>query len=133
MADSLLTKVNIVSYHKHYGWVIDGGAVHGIPQITGGETTELALFPFDRPLEQLRQLSGAISEARVLEVMPQLSKIQISGIENLSSDMTFKAVVTSLPLPPKGVLLAWEQAGVSLAPHCCKQVPRTNLLYTCVK
>ena len=104
-----------VSYHENHGWVIDGGAVHGIPQITGTETTELALFPFDRELEQLRQLSTAIGDAKVLEVMPQLSLIQIGGVENLSTDMTFKAVVTSLPLPPKGVLLTGEQAGVELA------------------
>lgn len=102
-------------YHKNHGWIIDGGAVHGIPQPTAGETTQLALFPFDTPLEQLRQLSRAIAQAQVIEVMPHLSQVQISGVENLAPEMTFKAVVTSLPLPPKGILIVGEQAGVELA------------------
>lgn len=104
-----------VCHHKHHDWIIDGGAVHGIPQPLGEETTELALFPFDTPLDQIRQLSAAIAQARVIEVLPQLSKIQISGVENLEPEITFKAVVTSLPLPPKGVLIAGEEAGVELA------------------
>ncbi|WP_341530230.1 caspase family protein [Nostoc sp. UHCC 0302] len=104
-----------VSYHKNHTWVIDGGAVHGIPEPSGDETTLLALFPFDTPSEQLHQLSRAIGEAQVLEVMPQLSKIQISGIRDLNTEMIFKAVVTSLPLPPKGVLITGEDVGVKLA------------------
>ncbi|BAZ65403.1 peptidase C14 caspase catalytic subunit p20 [Fischerella sp. NIES-4106] len=101
-----------VYYHPQYDWVIDGGAVHGIPQSVGNETTLLALFPFDTHSEQLRQLSAAIGEAQVLEIMPQLSKIQISGIDNLAPEITFKAVVISLPLPPKGVLMSGEAVGL---------------------
>ncbi|MBG1243326.1 caspase family protein [Nostoc sp. NZL] len=104
-----------VSYHKHHTWVIDGGAVHGIPEPSGDETTLLALFPFDTPSEQLHQLSRAIGEAQVLEVMPQLSKVQINNVRYLNTEMTFKSVVTSLPLPPKGVLIVGEDAGVELA------------------
>nr|WP_017316807.1 caspase family protein [Mastigocladopsis repens] len=55
-----------VCAHKNHGWIIDGGAVHGILQPIGNETTLLALFPFDTPPEQLRQLSAAIAEARVI-------------------------------------------------------------------
>lgn len=107
-----------VCYNKNHGWVIDGGAVHGVPQPCGSETVLLALFHFDTPNVQLTQLSVARGEARVIEVMPQLSKVEISGIENLNREMTFKAVVTSLPLPPKGVLIQGEQAGVELARAC---------------
>lgn len=57
-----------VSYDKDRNWVIDGGAVHGIPQPSGHETTLLALFPFNTPSEQLRQLPLAIGEAQVIEV-----------------------------------------------------------------
>ncbi len=103
-----------VYYHPQYDWVIDGGAVHGILQPAGNETTLLALFPFDTQSEQLRQLSTAIGEAQVLEIMPQLSKVQISGIDNLAPEITFKAVVISLPLPPKGVLMSGEAAGLEL-------------------
>ncbi|ARV60554.1 caspase [Nostocales cyanobacterium HT-58-2] len=104
-----------VCYHKDHGWVIDGGAVHGISQPVGDETTLLALFAFDSSFEQLRQLSVAIAQAKVLEVLPQVSKVQISGIGDLNTEMTFKAVVTSLPLPPKGVFITGEEAGIELA------------------
>ncbi|MEH2336008.1 caspase family protein [Nostoc sp.] len=104
-----------VTYHKDHEWVIDGGAVHGIPQPSGDETTELALFPFDSSPERMQELSTAIGEAKVITVMPQMSLVKISGIETLESEMTFKAVVTSLPLPPKGVLITGEEAGVKLA------------------
>lgn len=104
-----------VSYHKDHEWVVDGGAVHGIPQPSLDETTELALFPFDSSPERMHELSTAIGEAKVIAVMPQMSLVQISGIETLESEMTFKAVVTSLPLPPKGVLITGEEAGVKLA------------------
>ena len=36
-------------------------------------------------------------------------------LKTLEPEMTFKAVVTSLPLPPKGVLITGESAGVKLA------------------
>lgn len=104
-----------VSYHKDHEWVVDGGTVHGIPQPSGDETTELALFPFDSCPEQMQELSAAICEAKVIAVMPQLSLVQISGITTLDPEMTFKAVVISLPLPPKGVLITGESAGVKLA------------------
>ncbi|KYC43826.1 caspase [Scytonema hofmannii PCC 7110] len=104
-----------VFYDRNYGWAIDGGAVHGISQPVGDETTILALFPFDTPTEELRQLSTAVGEATILEVMPQLSQVRISGVGDLNPEMTLKAVVTSLPLPSKGVLLEGELAGVELA------------------
>ncbi len=103
-----------VRFDKDHGWVLDGGAVHGIPQPTGSETTILALFPFNSQTEQLQQLSTALGVARVVEVMPQLSKITITGVE-LQPETTFKAVVTSLPLPPKKVLIVGEAAEVELA------------------
>jgi pimeloyl-ACP methyl ester carboxylesterase len=111
-----------VSYHKDRGWAIDGGAVHGIPQPAGGQTTLLALFPFDSSPEQLRQLSVAIGSAEVIEVMPQLSKVRISGIEDLNPETTFKAVITSLPLPPKGILMTGEAAGIELARAALKEI-----------
>ncbi|BAY91210.1 MULTISPECIES: caspase family protein [unclassified Tolypothrix] len=104
-----------VSYHKEYQWVVDGGTVHGIPQPSGNETTLLALFPFDSSPEQMEKLSAAIGEAKVIAVMPHLSLVQISGIAALEPEMTFKAAIASLPLPPKGVVITGEPAGVELA------------------
>ncbi|RUT03428.1 hypothetical protein DSM106972_050670 [Dulcicalothrix desertica PCC 7102] len=104
-----------VSYDKKHGWVIDGGAVHGIPQPTGGQTTLLALFPFDSPPEQLCQLPAPIGRAEVINILPQLSIVKISDIENLNPETTYKAVITSLPLPPKGILMIGDADGIELA------------------
>ncbi|NMG09760.1 caspase family protein [Brasilonema sp. UFV-L1] len=104
-----------VSYDKDHGWAIDGGAVHGIPQPTGGQTTLLALFLFDSPPEQLHQLSAAIGRAEVTNVRPQLSTVKISDIEKLNQETTYKAVITSLPLPPKGILMSGDAEGIELA------------------
>lgn len=48
-----------ISYHKAHQWVIDGGALHGVPQPCFDETTLLALFPFDSSPEQMQELSKA--------------------------------------------------------------------------
>ncbi|HEY9672889.1 MAG TPA: hypothetical protein V6D11_15705, partial [Waterburya sp.] len=104
-----------VSYHKTQGWVIDGGAVHGIPPVSGDETTRLAVFPFNSAAEQLRQLSNALVVAEVTEVLPQLSRLKVSQDEKLDPKQVYKAVVTSLPLPPLGVCIEGDEAGVTLA------------------
>nr|WP_214662832.1 caspase family protein [Amazonocrinis nigriterrae] len=115
-----------VSYHQDYGWTIDGGSIHGIPQTAAGETTILALFPFDTPTAELHQLSAAIGEAEVTQVLPQLSKVQINGVSDLNLQTTFKAVITSLPLPPKGVLITGENAGVELARNALMEAGPQN-------
>ncbi|NEO13600.1 MULTISPECIES: caspase family protein [unclassified Moorena] len=105
-----------VIYNETHGWVIDGGAVHGIPPVSGEETTRVAIFPFNSALEQLRQVSQALGLAEVTEVLPQLSKIKISqDSEKLDPELTYKAVVISLPLPPLGVYLQGDEKGVTLA------------------
>ena len=101
-----------VSHQPNYGWVIDGGAVHGISQGSNDEATELAIFAFDTPVAELSQLDKAVATAKVSKVMPQLSQIEV---ENLDLETSYKAIVTSLPLPPKGVFVAGETTGVELA------------------
>ncbi|MGF1675322.1 MAG: caspase family protein [Rivularia sp. (in: cyanobacteria)] len=103
-----------VSYHKQYGWVIDGGAVHGVPRRRGEETMHLAVFPIETQGQDLRLLSNKIGEAQVTKVLPQLSKVEISGMANLDQQQTFKAVITTLPLPPKTVSFAGDAQGVEL-------------------
>ncbi len=111
-----------VTYHKTQGWVIDGGAVHGVPPVSGDETTRLALFPFYSAPEQLRQLSQAIAIAEVAEVLPQLSRLNISrDKENLDPKLVYKAVITSLPLPPLGICIEGDEAGVTLARKAIQQ------------
>ncbi|AVH74355.1 nSTAND1 domain-containing NTPase [Nostoc sp. 'Lobaria pulmonaria (5183) cyanobiont'] len=105
----------IVSHNEKYGWVIEGGAVHGIQLPSREETTSLALFTFDSHTEDLRHSSKSIGTAKVTQVLSSVSKIEISGVENLATDQTFKAVITSLPLPPLGVYLEGDEEGVNLA------------------
>ncbi|MEQ8974866.1 MAG: caspase family protein [Coleofasciculus sp. C1-SOL-03] len=104
-----------VEHNKDHGWVIDGGAVHGVKGSAKGETTLLTLFPID--CQDLHDPSKSVGEAKVTKVLPSLSKVKISiiGIEKPPKDRTFKAVVTSVPMPPLGVYFEGEEAGVNLA------------------
>lgn len=105
----------IVTHDKTSGWVIEGGAVHGVQPPKNGETTLFTLFKFDTNNDDLRDPSKSVGTAKVTQVLPTKSKIDIEGVENLATDTTFKAVVTSLPLPPLGVSLEGDEAGVNLA------------------
>lgn len=95
-----------------YGWVIDGGRIHGIPPCAGDETTQLAVFPVECSVSTLRDLGSAIGIAEVIHVLPQLSQITLQGISDLSS-ATFKAVIISLPLPRLNVRLEGDEAGIA--------------------
>ncbi|WP_204141331.1 caspase family protein [Halomicronema sp. CCY15110] len=101
-----------VSYNQDYGWVIDAGELHGIPAPTPQETTQLALFPFDHA--DPHSLSDAIGAASVVEVLPQLSRIHITGLPSLREDEVYRAIATSMPLAPVGVVLTGDEAGVAL-------------------
>lgn len=103
-----------VSYTKTYGWTIDAGSLHGIPAPTTHETTRLALFPFGHRFESALSSANAISEASVLEVLPQLSRIQIMDMSSLKDDEVYWAIAIYMPLPPMGVVLTGEDTGTAL-------------------
>ncbi len=105
----------IVKHDKTSGWVIEGGAVHGVQPPKDSETTLLALFPFDANIDDLRDPSKSVGKAKVTQVLPTKSKIDIEGVQNLTNNSTFKAVVASLPLPPLGVYFEGDETGVNLA------------------
>ncbi|MCC5626046.1 caspase family protein, partial [Nostoc sp. CHAB 5715] len=106
----------IVKNDPNYGWVIDAGAVHGVQPPKDGETTLLALFAFDANIEDLRDPAKSVGTAKVTRVLPTQSQVDIKDVPNLTADGTFlKAVVTSLPLPPLGVHIEGDEAGVTLA------------------
>ena len=98
------------------GWVIDGGAVHGIPAPAGAETTMLAIFPFDTPVDNLHSLAGAVGEASVVATRPAQSVVALTLHDGQPPDeqTTYKAVVTALPLPPLVVALEGDAAGLEL-------------------
>ncbi|MEX1020538.1 MAG: caspase family protein, partial [Litorilinea sp.] len=110
------------SYQRESGWAIDGGAVHGIPapggdtESTRAETTILAIFPFDSPPADLQNLGTAIGEARVTRRDPTQSMITLMLHNGQSPEphMTYKALVTALPLTPMVVALEGDAAGLAL-------------------
>ncbi|MBW4634728.1 MAG: caspase family protein [Iphinoe sp. HA4291-MV1] len=122
-----------VSHDKNYGWVIDGGAIHGMKSASGSETTLLALFPIDSNIEELHNPSKSIGEAEVTQVLPSLSKVNTSSVENLTSERTFKAIITSLPLPPLGIYFEGDEAGVNLARQALQTVGFDNKPSTYVR
>ena len=111
----------IVKYdNKYASWMIDGGTIHGVQGPKNGETTLLAVFLDDIDNEDLYIRSKSVGEAEVTEVLPSQSKISIKGVENLTKDRIFKAVIISLPLPALGVYFEGEEQGVNLALEALK-------------
>jgi len=92
-------------------WVIDGGSIHGIPKPSNGGDTRLAFFPYGSSPEKLRQLSEALGEARVTQVLPQRSQVEIiNGQDSLSETESYWAVVTSLPLPALKIYIKGDES-----------------------
>ncbi|HET7801724.1 MAG TPA: caspase family protein [Humibacillus xanthopallidus] len=96
--------------HRPEGWVIDSGAVHGVPEpITIGETTdttELAIYA----------LSAAgrgqpLATAVVTRVLPDRSVVTVTP--ELDPSSIYRAVMTSIPLKPLAVAVAGDAAGTT--------------------
>lgn len=99
-----------LSYTKERGWVIDGGAIQGIPPVVANETTVLAVFPFATPVNCLHDREASIGVAHVQETFPAESsvKVTLAGDRQLDPASTYKAVITALPLPPLLVVFEGE-------------------------
>ncbi len=96
------------------GWRLGGGSVHGVPAVDREHPMELALFPFDAPPEQLRDRSLALGVARVTQVGPVDSGVELDGFEPEPA-AAYKAVPLTLPLPRLPVAFEGEAAAVALA------------------
>ena len=97
-------------------WEIDGGVIQGIPKSSSDDKTLLAMFPVGSKPDDLKQLSKALGEAKVTEVLTQKSKVEITqGLENLHPDRSYWAVVTSLPLEPLKVYIEGKESGIESA------------------
>lgn len=109
-----------LSHDRDLGWVIDGGAVHGVaapqPGADGQQMTTLALFPFNSTPEQLRDLQASIGAAQVTTVLPQRSQVTLRLGSGAQPDpaLTFKAVVTDVPVAPLAVQITGDAAAVAL-------------------
>ncbi|PSB22918.1 caspase [filamentous cyanobacterium CCP2] len=102
------------SYNRELGWIINGGAVHGVAPATQGQFTRLALFPFtdsEGNPSDLRQLSNSIEQVDVAEVRPSYSKLKSLSLDQAKS---YKAVVLSQPITPMMVSLEGDEEGILL-------------------
>lgn len=121
--------LNYNSKEKEKDWEIDGGVLSGIPKTSNSdETTLLAIFQAGSTPEQLREVSAALGEARVKQVLTHKSKVEITQSqeqEPLSENKTYWAVVTSLPIESLKVYIKGtqdEEAGVALAKQALEKV-----------
>ncbi len=105
-----------ISFDKDNGWMMDGGAAHGIAPIEGDETTQLALFPIEVNAAQIADLSSSIGAARVTAVLPTRSQVALTLSDHQPPDqrLTYKAIVTATPLAPLAVQVSGNAEGVRL-------------------
>jgi len=123
-----------VSYNRQgKSWVIDGGALQGIPLIQDEEKTTLAIFPFNSSVQILSELNQKIARGTVTEVHYNSSKIDISEeSEALDRKLTYKASIISLALPPLKIYLQGENEGVKLV-HEALEIGNFALQYYLLK
>jgi pimeloyl-ACP methyl ester carboxylesterase len=100
----------ILEHQEGRGWVLKAGAVHGIDQPKGDETTLLAIFPLETSLEVGSPIQGEIAQAKVVEVGAAESRVEIEeqGASELDPLQVYKAVVISTPLPAVAVYLSGD-------------------------
>ena len=101
-----------MSYHAELGWVIDGGAIHGMSVELEEERPQLAVFPFEASADEMKQIDRAVALVDVVEVLPQLSLVNLN--EELDSTQVFKAVVIRLPLIKLGVYFEGSESELSV-------------------
>ncbi len=93
-------------------WVIDGGAVHGIPQ-SGADSIRLALYPQGSNAEQMKRIDRSVGEVEITQVLPQKSFVNfIAEPENLSTDTVLNAIIISQSLPPLPVYFEGDEEAI---------------------
>jgi hypothetical protein len=101
-------------------WTLSGGATSGIPAPSGSDAARLALYPFDAPAADLCDPSRAVAKARVDNVLPASSRLEIEGTEPLDPKETYKATIVSLPTPPLFFLLDGDSAACAMVQEALK-------------
>lgn len=78
------------------GWSIDSGAVHGVPDPVGDDTTELAVYPL-----QGETTGDPLTTATVTKVLPDRSIVELAS--PLDPAFVYRAVIMSIPLRPLAI------------------------------
>jgi pimeloyl-ACP methyl ester carboxylesterase len=94
-------------------WVIDGGAIHGVPAPKGNDTTTLAVFNVGATPEQRDDLEQAIGTATVTQAMPSQSAITLD-LKSGQPDpqLTYTAIVTQQSVPKLDVSFNGDADGI---------------------
>ena len=83
------------------GWSIDAGAVHGVPEPIGDDTTELAVYALGDDTD-----GAPLAEARVTTVLPDRSIVTLAP--ELDAGFVYRAVVKTIPLKPLDVAIVGD-------------------------
>lgn len=113
-----LTSNKLEYYTLYYdlnlrSWAINGGAAHGMKV-----NSQFAIFKGDAL--NTRDLKTAIGKGSLKTVEVNASSI-IASI-NLDTTLTYKAVITSLPIPKTKIFITGDAAGVTLAKQAMMSV-----------
>lgn len=113
-----LTSNKLEYYTLYYdlnlrSWAINGGAAHGMKV-----NSQFAIFKGDAM--NTRDLKMAIGKGSLKTVEANASRI-VASI-NLDTTLTYKAVITSLPIPKTKIFITGDVAGVSLAKQAMMSV-----------
>ena len=104
-----------LSFDRQLGWIVDSGAIHGIPRPRGSETTSFAIFPLTANVADFSSLAAAVALAEVRDIRPELSCVDVKPAGNdLDRKLTYRAVTIATPLPAKQVYLAGDAAPLAL-------------------
>lgn len=103
----------VLSREAQAGWVLDGGALHGIPRPAGEETTHLAVLPPEGAQADAADGADAapaepLATATVTAVEPGRSTVRVDPPDALDPARTYRAEVTALPLAPVRVVLSGD-------------------------
>ena len=102
------------------GWSIDYGAVHGVPEPIGDDSTELAVYPLTAPTT-----GTPLATALVTSVLPDRSIVALSA--PLDEGCVYRAVVTGIPLRPLQVAVRGVDADTTLLREAASAVESTLL------
>ena len=98
------------------GWVIDAGAMAGIPEPHGDATTELYIFDSNASDADLASADKKLGTAKVVEVYPEKAVVEIEGL-TADQAVSYKGKTSKLPIPKLKVFVdpEGESQGVEVA------------------
>lgn len=103
-----------LNFDRDLGWVMDGGAVHGLRRREmNSQGSVLLVFPGYTTAEQLHNPGMALGYVEVTDTTASVGKVRPLGSTLLDRNATFKARVFSQPSMPSRVFFYGDPAGVS--------------------